>query len=125
MVYVYLASFVGFFASVISMAEISSMYVFGYAISSIGSWTGSNDFILSAPTSGGQYHWVSEFAAPRWQRFLSYLTGRKTASQFLSHMVLISSRVAVRSGMASSLRQHLLPLWNPDSGSSRVQLLRH
>lgn len=27
MVYVYLASFVGFFASVISMAEISSMYV--------------------------------------------------------------------------------------------------
>lgn len=31
MVYVYLASFVGFFASVISMAEISSMYVFGHA----------------------------------------------------------------------------------------------
>jgi hypothetical protein len=27
MIYVYLASFVGFFASVISMAEISSMYV--------------------------------------------------------------------------------------------------
>jgi choline transport protein len=53
MVYVYIASFVGFFASVISMAEISSI----------------------SPTSGGQYHWVSEFAAPRYQRFLSYLTG--------------------------------------------------
>ncbi|KAJ5683554.1 hypothetical protein N7462_006719 [Penicillium macrosclerotiorum] len=53
MVYVYIGSYVGFFASVISMAEISSI----------------------APTSAGQYHWVSEFAAPRWQRFLSYLTG--------------------------------------------------
>ncbi|KAJ5222250.1 uncharacterized protein N7469_008490 [Penicillium citrinum] len=53
MVYVYIASFVGFFASVISMAEIASI----------------------APTSGGQYHWVSEFAAPRFQRFLSYITG--------------------------------------------------
>ncbi|KAJ5247668.1 hypothetical protein N7468_002651 [Penicillium chermesinum] len=53
MIYVYIASFVGFFAAVISMAEISSI----------------------APTSAGQYHWVSEFAAPRFQRFLSYLTG--------------------------------------------------
>lgn len=28
-----------------------------------------------APTSGGQYHWVSEFAPPRYQKFLSYMTG--------------------------------------------------
>lgn len=28
-----------------------------------------------APTSGGQYHWVSEFASPRYQKFLSYVTG--------------------------------------------------
>lgn len=28
-----------------------------------------------APTSGGQYHWVSEFAPPKYQRFLSYLSG--------------------------------------------------
>lgn len=27
------------------------------------------------PTSGGQYHWVSEFAPPSAQRFLSYITG--------------------------------------------------
>ncbi|KAJ6028375.1 hypothetical protein N7540_003951 [Penicillium herquei] len=53
MVYVYIASFVGFFAAVISMAEIASV----------------------APTSAGQYHWVSEFGPPRAQRFLSYLTG--------------------------------------------------
>lgn len=28
-----------------------------------------------APTSGGQYHWVSEFAPPKYQRFLSYSAG--------------------------------------------------
>ncbi|KAI7182072.1 hypothetical protein KC352_g23257, partial [Hortaea werneckii] len=28
-----------------------------------------------APTSGGQYHWVSEFAPPEYQRILSYASG--------------------------------------------------
>lgn len=28
-----------------------------------------------APTSGGQYHWVSEFSPPRFQQYLSHLTG--------------------------------------------------
>lgn len=28
-----------------------------------------------APTSGGQYHWVSEFAPKSCQKFLSYVTG--------------------------------------------------
>ncbi|KAK2795611.1 hypothetical protein FQN50_009717 [Emmonsiellopsis sp. PD_5] len=28
-----------------------------------------------APTAGGQYHWVSEFAPPGGQKFLSYITG--------------------------------------------------
>ncbi|RMZ05443.1 hypothetical protein D0864_02476 [Hortaea werneckii] len=28
-----------------------------------------------APTSGGQYHWVSEFAPPKYQRILSYASG--------------------------------------------------
>ena len=31
----------------------------------------------SSPTSGGQYHWVSEFAPKSCQRFLSWLTGRR------------------------------------------------
>ncbi|KAI4254353.1 MAG: hypothetical protein LQ352_003141 [Teloschistes flavicans] len=47
-------------------------------------WTffGSGIIMLSlaemasmCPTSGGQYHWVSEFAPPKYQRFLSYMTG--------------------------------------------------
>ena len=32
-----------------------------------------------APTAGGQYHWVSEFAPPRWEKPLSYLVGWTSA----------------------------------------------
>ncbi|KAK5115890.1 hypothetical protein LTR62_000346 [Meristemomyces frigidus] len=46
-------NFVGFCPIYLSMAEMSSM----------------------APTAGGQYHWVSEFAHEDWQKWLSYLTG--------------------------------------------------
>ncbi|CAN9357324.1 unnamed protein product [Alternaria alternata] len=49
----YLIVMVGFGFVVASLAEMASM----------------------APTSGGQYHWVSEFAPPSCQRFLSYLVG--------------------------------------------------
>lgn len=42
-----------FFSVVLSLAEMASM----------------------APTSGGQYHWVSEFSPPAWQKVLSYSSG--------------------------------------------------
>lgn len=53
-----------------------------------------------APTSGGQYHWVSEFAPPQYQKSLSYLTGRFTPmsidgselSRMDVHAVLASRR---------------------------------
>ena len=35
---------------------------------------------LRAPSAGGQYHWVSEFAPPKHQRFLSYLVGTSSSS---------------------------------------------
>ena len=44
---------VGFVPIMLSMAEMASI----------------------APTAGGQYHWVSEFAHPKYQKWLSYLTG--------------------------------------------------
>ncbi|GAB7366367.1 hypothetical protein MBLNU230_g8165t2 [Neophaeotheca triangularis] len=44
---------IGFIPIVLSMAEMASI----------------------APTMGSQYHWVSEFAHPRLQKWLSYLTG--------------------------------------------------
>ncbi|KAF2141107.1 uncharacterized protein K452DRAFT_229389 [Aplosporella prunicola CBS 121167] len=49
----YVWTFFGTSFIVASLAEMSSM----------------------APTSGGQYHWVSEFAPAKFQRFLSYFTG--------------------------------------------------
>ncbi|CAG7944155.1 unnamed protein product [Penicillium salamii] len=49
----YVWTFFGFGFIIVSLAEMASM----------------------APTSGGQYHWVSEFSSPRYQKFLSYVTG--------------------------------------------------
>ncbi|KAG9203869.1 hypothetical protein G6514_002030 [Epicoccum nigrum] len=49
----FLVTAVGMGLVVVSMAEMASM----------------------APTSGGQYHWVSEFAPPKHQQFISYLVG--------------------------------------------------
>lgn len=45
--------FCAFVPVVLSLAEMSSM----------------------APIAGAQYHWVSEFAPEKYQKFLSYLTG--------------------------------------------------
>ncbi|KAJ5810034.1 uncharacterized protein N7503_002252 [Penicillium pulvis] len=53
MIYTYLGALAGFSFVILSMAEMASM----------------------APTSGGQYHWVSEFAPPGSQAVLSYMTG--------------------------------------------------
>ncbi|OGM41093.1 putative amino acid permease [Aspergillus bombycis] len=53
MIYTYLGGLAGFSFVILSMAEMASM----------------------APTSGGQYHWVSEFAPPSCQCILSYITG--------------------------------------------------
>lgn len=56
-----------------------------------------------APTAGGQYHWVSEFAPSECQRFLSYASGwmstlgwfASTASSTFVCTTLIQSLVAV------------------------------
>lgn len=35
-----------------------------------------------APTPGGQYHWVSEFAPPSAQKILSFITGKVSKKIF-------------------------------------------
>ena len=52
-IWVYIATWLCSTAVVASMAEMASM----------------------APSSGGQYHWVSEFAPPSTQKLLSYIVG--------------------------------------------------
>jgi len=52
----------------------------------VWSYSGQTFIVLSlaemssmAPTAGGQYHWVSEFAPEQYQRILSYLSGEPVA----------------------------------------------
>jgi choline transport protein len=58
----YIWTFIGFIFIVVSLAEMASM----------------------APTSGGQYHWVSEFAPARSQKFLSYMSGWMASLSWLA-----------------------------------------
>ena len=48
-----------------------------------------SQFVDSSPTAGGQYHWVSEFAPPRFQKILSYITGRigRLVLLYLAHHI--------------------------------------
>ncbi|OQO11771.1 hypothetical protein B0A48_03498 [Cryoendolithus antarcticus] len=50
----------------------------GFLIVSVGYilvYASISEMASMAPTSGGQYHWVSEFAPASIQRYLSYMTG--------------------------------------------------
>ena len=58
MVWMYVVTLFGFIFAILSMAEMASM----------------------APNSGGQYHWVSEFAPRSTQKPLSYITGWSVTS---------------------------------------------
>jgi hypothetical protein len=40
--------------------------------------------VCRAPTTGGQYHWVSEFAPKSSQKFLSYVTGTLAPKRLLT-----------------------------------------
>ncbi|EAA64875.1 hypothetical protein AN2043.2 [Aspergillus nidulans FGSC A4] len=59
-----------------------------------------------SPTSGGQYHWVSEFAPRRYQKFLSYITGWLTAIGWQCAIVTIAM-------LAGTIIQGLIVLNNP------------
>ncbi|KAJ0109741.1 hypothetical protein J7T55_004290 [Diaporthe amygdali] len=52
-IWIFFISWMGFILVNLSMAEMASM----------------------APTTGGQYHWISEFSPRKYQKFLSYLMG--------------------------------------------------
>jgi choline transport protein len=58
----------GMFTVMLSMAEMASM----------------------APTSGGQYHWVSEFAPAEYQKQLSYAVGWLVALGWQSAMPTVA-----------------------------------
>ncbi|KAE8167101.1 amino acid/polyamine transporter I [Aspergillus tamarii] len=84
-------SIVGFGCTLISTWEViltllsagltdggSAGLIWGFIIVSLGFtlvFASIAEMASMAPTSGGQYHWVSEFAPRRYQKFLSYITG--------------------------------------------------
>lgn len=77
----FIATIICYTSVVLSLAEMASM----------------------APTAGGQYHWVSEFAPANCQKFLSYASGwmstlgwlASTASSVFVCTTLVESMVAV------------------------------
>ncbi|KAJ5173413.1 hypothetical protein N7492_006006 [Penicillium capsulatum] len=81
----YIWTFIGFGFIIASLSEMSSM----------------------APTSGGQYHWVSEFSSPRYQKFLSYITG---------WMSVLAWQAGAASGsfLTGTIIQGLISVRNPE-----------
>ncbi|KAF7595508.1 hypothetical protein BBP40_005844 [Aspergillus hancockii] len=77
---------------VLSMAEMSSM----------------------APTAGGQYHWVSEFAPRKYQRFLSYASGWLSTISW-------QSIVALDAYLAGTIVQGLISLTHEAYSPTRWQ----
>ncbi|RAH59700.1 GABA permease [Aspergillus piperis CBS 112811] len=92
LVWTYVWTFVGFGFIIVSLSEMASM----------------------APTSGGQYHWVSEFASPRYQKFLSYITG---------WMSVLAWQAGAASGsfLTGTIIQGLISVRNPDYDPKRWQ----
>ncbi|KAH8433215.1 uncharacterized protein LDX57_010849 [Aspergillus melleus] len=53
-------------------------FIWGFVVVAVGVtllFASLAEMASMAPTAGGQYHWVSEFAPRRCQKFLSYITG--------------------------------------------------
>jgi len=72
------------------------------------------DMASMAPTSGGQYHWVSEFAPKRYQRYLSYIVGWTGALGW-------QAGTASASFLAGTMIQGLIVLWDETYVPTRWQ----
>ena len=91
LVWEYIFTAFAFGSVVITMAEMTSM----------------------APTSGGQYHWISEFSPPRYQKYLSYAAGWTSALGWLTGNA---------SGyfIMSTLVEALVEIYYPDWGFTNI-----
>ncbi|RDI80235.1 hypothetical protein Vi05172_g9750 [Venturia inaequalis] len=72
------------------------------------------DMASMAPTSGGQYHWVSEFAPKSYQRFLSYIIGWTGALGW-------QAGTASAAYLAGTMIQGLIVLWDETYVPARWQ----
>ncbi|KAK0270448.1 hypothetical protein LTS00_016951 [Friedmanniomyces endolithicus] len=90
-IWMYLIVIIGMTFSTLSMAELASM----------------------APTAGGQYHWVSEFAPRKHQQFLSYMTGWLYASVHSTALcsTAYSGALAVQGIVTLNTAGYAVPSW--------------
>jgi len=72
------------------------------------------DMASMAPTSGGQYHWVSEFSPKKFQRFLSYVVGWISALGW-------QAGTASTAFLTGTMIQGLIVLNHPDYVPTRWQ----
>ncbi|RDW81020.1 putative GABA permease [Aspergillus mulundensis] len=83
--------------------------IWGFIIVTVGFslvFASLSEIASMSPTSGGQYHWVSEFAPRRCQKFLSYITGWLTAIGWQCAIVTIAM-------LAGTIIQGLIVLNDP------------
>lgn len=74
---------------------------FGFVIASLA------EMASMAPTSGGQYHWVSEFSPPQYQKFLSYIVGWQSTLSW-------QAGTASGSFLTGTIIQGMITINNPD-----------
>jgi len=72
------------------------------------------DMASMAPTSGGQYHWVSEFAPKSMQKYLSYVVGWVSALGW-------QAGTASTAFLTGTMIQGLIVLNNPNYNPTRWQ----
>ncbi|KAI1412054.1 amino acid transporter [Hypoxylon sp. FL1857] len=102
----------GFSCTVLVTWEGSLIGPHGYGF--IVVWAGTlsvfatlSELVSMAPTSGGQYHWVSMLAPPSCRKFLSYITGWLTLSGWQAF-------VASGGYLTGTMIQGLILLTHPD-----------
>lgn len=102
LVWMFIVAAVGMGTVVLSLAEMASMFL-PISVINVSKCTDRP----RAPTSGGQYHWVSEFAPPGVQKFLSFLTGLFPIDEVTLSIqcTKVPSRMARYSSLADRYRQ--------------------
>lgn len=98
LVWEYIFTAFAFGSVVITMAEMTSM----------------------APTSGGQYHWISEFSPPRYQRYLSYAAGWTSALGWLTGN---ASGYFIMSTLVEALVEVYNPNWSFTNWQSTLVMI--
>lgn len=73
-----------------------------------------------APTSGGQYHWISEFSPPRYQKYLSYAAGWTSA---LGWLVGNASGYFIMSTLVEALVEVYYPNWSFTNWQSTLVMI--